>query len=73
MIYSQLIISGTGSLAVSFPIAAPISQFWNEHESHSRKKRFNNLFSIQDKQLSALDESAWKKDFLKGNKFLLKN
>ncbi len=66
---SQLIISGTRSLAASFPIAASISQFWSEHESQLREKRFNNLFSNLDKQLSTLEESALNKDFLKSEEF----
>ncbi len=66
---SQLIISGTRSLAASFPIAASISQFWSEHESRLRENRFNDLFSNLDEQLSTLEDSVLDKDFLKSEEF----
>ena len=66
---SQLIISGSKSVAASFPIAASISQGWSEYESQLREKRTENLFANLGKHLSALEESALNKDFLKSEEF----
>lgn len=55
-VVAGLIKSGLRSIAASIPVAASISQAWNEYESHLQSKRIEQFFQLLQPEIVRVKE-----------------